>query len=290
MPAFFRKPEAALTAVLALTATVLFWPVLSWIGRETAAHEQLRQSLALMVFAVVFVLFDQWGKLKPAFELTNRNLLLLLTAFLIASVTLVWPNPYPVLAGLGLAFFALARIVFGSRAMPVYLPFAITFAGFLLLVLFLPILDWPLRALAGGYASHLLELFGHRAHLTLIHDPAPTLLLLVDEQIFEVAAECNGFGLMSTAALLSLLLCVPQAMPLWWKAAAVALAVLVGFGFNLVRIIGIVLAAPHVPDHYDLMHETVGLIALFAGLTVVWLLIGSGKRPEPSEAQTSASV
>ncbi len=62
-------------------------------------------------------------------------------------------------------------------------------------------------------------------------------------------------------------------MPLWWKAAAVTLAAVVGFAP-----LGIVVAAPYFPDHYDLLHETIGLIALFTGLGIVWLLIGTGER------------
>ncbi len=271
-----RKSDVYFGVTLIAATVVFFWPVLAWIAGETLAHEQLRQSLALMFFAAVYVAFDQWSKLKPVFEISNRNLGLLFAAFLVAATALVFPIPYTVLGALALALFALARIVFGSKALPVYLPFAVTFGAFLLFILFFPMLDWPLRTLAGTAAAGLLDQAGLATALTLHQQPDPILLLKVDEQIFKVAAECNGFGLMSTSTLLALLLIVSRAMPLWWKVSGVLLAAVAGFLFNVVRIIGIVLAAPYFPEHYDLMHEAVGLTALFAGLAVVWLLIGAG--------------
>lgn len=274
----FRNSDACLTALLSAVTVLLFWPVFIWIARETLTHEQLRQSLALMFFAAVFAVFDQWGKLRPVFELNTRNLAFLVASFLLATSALLWPTPYTVLAALGLAVFALARIAFGSRALPVYLPFTLTFAAFLLFALVLPVADWPLRALAGTCASDLLNLFGFGTTLNLLNGPNPVLLMRVDGRIFEVAAECNGFGLMSTAVLLSLLLGVSQPMPVWWKAAGVLLAAAIGFAFNIARILAIVLAAPYFPDHYKVMHETIGLIALFGGLGLVWLLIGTGGR------------
>jgi exosortase/archaeosortase family protein len=270
----FQRSEFYLTATLVVATVALFWPVIAWIGQETLAHEQLRQSLALMAFAAIFVLFDQWGRLKAVFDLSNGNLALLFASFGLASTALLWPNPYTILGALGVAVLALARILFGARALPLYLPLVVTFAAFLLFILFLPLLDWPLRALAGHYASGFLETIGFGSVLHLAEIPLPTLLMVVEGRPFEVAAECNGFGLMTTAVLLALLLAVSQPMPIWWKVAAVILAGAIGFGFNIVRIVGIVLMAPLVPDHYDLMHEVVGLTALFAGLATVWLLTG----------------
>ncbi len=273
----FRKSDCLITAILVAATGFLFQPVFAWIARETLAHEQLRQSLSLMLFAAIFVVFDKWGKLKPAFELSNANLAFLILSFILATSTFLFRSPYIILAALGLAVLALSRIVFGSRALPIYLPFAITFGAFLLFILFFPVADWPLRVLAGRYASQILEQIGVGATLAMLDIPAPVLLMLVEEQTFEVAAECNGFGVISTSLLLSLLLTVSRNMPLWWKAAGVALAGGVGFGFNIARIICIVLLAPYFPDHYDVMHETVGLIALFGALGAVWLLIGGGE-------------
>ena len=270
----FQRSEFYLTATLFVATIALFWPVLAWIGQETLAHEQLRQSLALMAFAAIFILFDQWGRLNTVFDLSNANLALLFSSFGVASTALLWPNPYTILGALGVAVLALARILFGASALPLYLPLVITFAAFLLFILFLPLLDWPLRALAGQYASHLLETIGFGSALHLAEMPVPKLLMIVEGRPFEVAAECNGFGLMTTAVLLALLLAVSQPMPIWWKVAAVMLAGAIGFGFNIIRIVGIVLIAPLVPNHYDLMHEAVGLVALFAGLATVWLLTG----------------
>ena len=275
MRAIFRKSEFYLSALLICATIALFWPVIAWIGRETLAHEQLRQSLALMLFAALFVLFDQWKRLYPVFDPSNRNLTLLFGSYVLAATTLLWPNPYTILGALGAAAFVLARIIFGARALPLYLPFVVTFVAFLLFILFLPLLDWPLRALAGGYASHFLDLLGFGSELNLVEIPLPTLLMVVEGRTFEVAAECNGFGLMTTSVLLSLLLAVSQPMPLWWKVAAVILAAAIGFTFNVLRIMGIVLAAPFFPDHYDLLHEAIGLAALFSGLAAVWLLTGS---------------
>ena len=47
------------------------------------------------------------------------------------------------------------------------------------------------------------------------------------------------------------------------------------FVFNFLRITTIVLLAPRFPGHYMGLHETAGILALYSGLGVVWLLTGT---------------
>ena len=52
----------------------------------------------------------------------------------------------------------------------------------------------------------------------------------------------------------------------------IPLALGLGFGFNLLRILIICLLAPVFPHHYHALHETAGVLILWTGLGVVgWL-------------------
>lgn len=279
-----KYPDLPVVLLLLAATAAVFWPASSWIAQQTVAHEQLRQSFFLLIFAAAVLWIEHRRTLKPVVEVSRRGILLLGSAFLLMGAGLFVPIPYFPLAALALAIAAFVHLIFGNGGLKLTLPWIAGFAAFLLFVFLFHIFDWPLRRMAGGYAAELLLLLGNDVKLQATTQSGGMLILAVNERLYEVAAECNGFGLISTSAVLALLLVVPRRLPLGWKAVAVVLAFGTGFIFNLLRILGIVALAPHMPDHYDLMHEVVGLAALFGGLAFLWWLLGGTRNFEPDSA------
>ncbi len=276
-----RYPDYPVVLLLLAATAALFWPASWWIAQQTLAHEQLRQSFFLLIFAAVVLWVDHRTILTPLIEVSRVNIVLLTGAFLLMGVGILFPVPYFPLAALALALAAFVHVLFGDQGLKLTLPWIAGFAAFLIFVFVFHLFDWPLRKLAGLQSAQILSLLGNDVELGAVSQPRGMLLLSVNERLYEVAGECNGFGLISTSAVLALLLVVSRPLPLFWKTVAVVLAFVSGIFFNLLRILGIVTFAPYFPDHYDLMHEVIGLAALFGGLGFVWwFLAGTGKKRE----------
>ena len=271
--------------LLGVTA-VLFWPATRWVAEQTLAHEQLRQSFYLLLFAAAVLWIDNRPALRPVMAISPRGLQLLGVSFaLMLAAVFIWQTALLPLAAFAFALAGFVHIIFGDSGFKVSLPWVAAFAAFLVFILFFHVVDWPLRRLAGVQAAQLLAMMGYEVELAAVMADGAKLLLAVGDQLFEVAGECNGFGLMSSSAVLALLLVFGRDLPLYWKGFAVLLAFIVGFLFNTLRILGIVLLAPRFPNHYDAMHETIGLIALFAGLGFLWWLLG-GIGPSPAKPKS----
>lgn len=282
-PLHARYPDLPIVLLLLAATVTLFWPASWWIAQQTLAHEQLRQSFLLLIFAAVVLWVDHRRKLIPLVTLSKRSIVLLTGAFLLMGVGILFPVPYFPLAALALAFAAFVHVLFGDRGLKLTLPWIAGFAAFLLFVFVFHLFDWPLRRMAGVQSAQILGLLGNEVELGQVSQPRGMLLLSVNDRIYEVAGECNGFGLISASAVLALLLVVSRPLPVGWKLVAVVLAFASGFAFNLLRILGIVTFAPYFPSHYHVMHETIGLLALFGGLGFVWWLLAGGGRKKREE-------
>ena len=143
-------------------------------------------------------------------------------------------------------------------------------------------MDWPLRSFAGQWSSHILNLLGQSSELGIGSkgDAPPMLILLVNEQPFHVASECNGFGVILTSLLLSLLLAIHKGSSILSTSMNVLIGAIIGFAFNVIRIVIIVLLAPTLMQHYQLMHEIVGGITYWSSLVIIWILLNGPTRSE----------
>jgi exosortase/archaeosortase family protein len=100
------------------------------------------------------------------------------------------------------------------------------------------------------------------------------LLLFSEGRPFHVAAECNGFGMVTSALLMATLLILYRRIPLFDRAGWLVIALFLGLLFNALRIVIIVLLAPLLPDErYMLMHEIVGLLTTYGGLAALYFLL-----------------
>ncbi len=291
----WRSRDRWLAGGLLACTALAFWPVARWATTQTFAHEQLKQSFFILAFAGVWIALAHRKALRLHLHLDRTGLVCLLTSYACVAGAVLLQAPLLILAGLVAAVAGAVEVGFGARALRRTVPLLAAFSLFLLFVLLFPVLDWPLRQMAGVESVRLLQSFGLVSQLQIVARPDVQLWLVNEHGTFVVATECNGFGLISSSLLLGTIGLLHRRARWWSFPGLLTLAVAFAFTMNLLRIATIVLLAPRFPGHYNVLHETAGLIALYAGLGAVWLLTGwEPKRrtpngtPPPAEAQRPA--
>lgn len=273
--------------LLALTVAV-FWPAASWLATQAFAREQLKQSFFIVLVAGAWIAWEKRSLLQVDLQLSNRTLLWFFLSYVLAVGAMLTKAPLPFLMGLVAALAGVINYVFGRQALRRTLPLLAVSALLVVCVLLFPVLDWPLRQMAGIEAARLLKALGLAPQLGIwFGDPPPKLILTAGRQSFVVATECNGFGLITSGLLLGLIRLFYHRATWRRFVLLLPLCVAVGFGFNLLRITSIVLLAPRFPGHYLALHETAGYLMLYAGMATVWWLTGrkpgvaAPRRPSP---------
>jgi exosortase/archaeosortase family protein len=273
-------------AVFLIACTVAaIWPVTRWLAQEVSASQQIRQSFVLLGAAAALVAWQHAREWRLRLETGNRALAFLAAAY--ACMAAAWWFHFSLLMlpafALGLA--GCLHIMVGADAWRFIRPLFIGFVACLVIILLFPMLDWPLRQMAGINAARVLREIGFTPQLGIVTEPEPRLLLHTGKNIFHVATECNGFGLITSGMVLALLaggIAGRRAISFLWL---VPLAAVTGFVLNLLRILVICLLAPYFPNHYNVLHEAAGIAMLWSGLGLIgWL----AWRPAPSNRSLSS--
>jgi exosortase/archaeosortase family protein len=287
-----RRQDFVLAAGLLVLTAVIFWPAVRWLTSQTFAHEQLKQSFFIVLLAGGWIAWEKRASLRFALQFSNGVLGWLFASYALAAAAALCKHPLFFLAGLVAAAGGTVNFVFGGRAFRRTLPLLGVFALLILFVLLFPILDWPLRQMAGLESARFLKMLGLASQLAVTAGPPVKLLLMANGQSFIVATECNGFGLITSSLLLGTILLLYRQSAWWRFALLLPLCIVIAFVFNFLRISAIVLFAPRFPGHYAALHEIVGLIALYTGLGLVWLFTGKRKKsaPEKSKSKRPTSV
>ncbi|WP_309396842.1 exosortase/archaeosortase family protein [Cerasicoccus maritimus] len=275
-----------------LGAMLIFYPLIQWLFHTTESSEQLLHALIVLGAAGMFLLLEKRRRLSLVLAHDKQSVTLLAISFSIVAVCLLplqWETSAGsfakatlLLVGFGFTLAGLVRYTLGPIAAKASRGFIIAFTFFMFLALSLPILDWPLRALAGRGSMNLLAKLGVGAELQLVNIPSPELVLNVAGRPFIVAAECNGFGLLSASILLAILLAIYRKLNALDFSLVIILTVVTAFIANTLRILVIVLLAPKV-ENYLLMHEIVGLIFFYSALGFLWWYIhgfGQGSKKQ----------
>jgi exosortase/archaeosortase family protein len=278
-----RDPGRWLAVFLVACTVAAIWPVTRWLAHEVAASHQIRQSFVLLGAAAALVGWQHAREWRLRLETGNRALAFLGAAY--ACMAAAWWFHFSLLMLPAFAFglAGCLHILVGAEAWRFIRPLFIGFVACLVVILVFPMLDWPLRQMAGINAAHVLRELGFTPQLAVVTEPEPRLLLHTGQKIFHVATECNGFGLITSGMVLALLAGGIAARR--WHAFLwlVPVAAVIGFILNLLRILVICVLAPYLPEHYHLLHESAGLVMLWSGLGLVgWL----AWRPAPSPPAT----
>jgi exosortase/archaeosortase family protein len=206
-------------------------------------------------------------------EAGGRALTLVAAAFALAGAAGLTGWPVLVLPAFALAVAGCVQALFGAESFRYFRPLVAGVGALLVIIVAFPTLDWPLRQLAAAGSAQVLDALGLAPQLTLAGTRAdPQLVLSVAEGHFLVATECNGFGLITSGALVAILAGGIAGRPWWAVALLVPAALVIGFVVNVLRILIISTTARYFPGHYDALHEIVGTLALWGGLGLVgWL-------------------
>jgi exosortase/archaeosortase family protein len=300
------QPEFWVNCALYACLGVAFLPITFWIAATT--NEQSRILHALIVLAMAIFLLVLYNRIEIKEPLTlnksARKTLFAAYGLLLLSVVSrkIIPPSSEVLCLIssllaipayccGLASAGL--FVFGERVRRITYTATGTFCAFMLLSILMAPLDWPLRTLAGKWSGMALSTLGKTVELGVLGNTAtepPQLILLVNEHPFHVASECNGFGVILTSLLLSVLLSIYRKLGPVDFALNLLSGITLGFIFNTLRILIIVLLAPSMMDHYHLMHEIVGAITYWSCLILTWLLLNGPVKNEPIPGQLEQSA
>ena len=276
-----------------------FWPVTLWV--TASAQEQSRLFNALILLGLATVMLVRYGgvEIRETLSLNTSARRALVASFVLLIAQFAGSHFAPaswqsllsllVIPAYCCGLAALVRFVFGEGTCRITRTTAGTFCAFLLLSILMQPLDWPLRGLAGQWSAAALEFIGKSVELGLVgaEGGPPKLILLVEEHPFHVASECNGFGVILTSLLIALLLALYRRLSLLDTALNMVVGLMIGFVFNTLRIVIIVLLAPYMMNQYQLMHEIVGTITYWGCLVLIWVLLNGPTEEEEEEEETA---
>jgi exosortase/archaeosortase family protein len=261
--------------IIALGATlVALYPVIGWLIEGTLAQEQLLHALLVLVL-FGFAMFYRWERMPPlSLNLSTASIRCLITCF--GLFLFAWISSWSFLLLPALCAFVAAILFFLSDQWRPRSASALigAFAVFVTLSWLMAPLDWPLRMVAGMTSQFFFDWLGNGAQLGVLNAPEGSrLILAVSGKLFEVAPECNGFGVITSGLLLTTLVGIYNGLRTLGLILWLLLALALGLFMNWLRIAIIVTLAPHMMPHYDVMHEIVGGITYWGTLLLLWFLL-----------------
>jgi len=264
---------------------IAFLPITLWVAASANQQSRILNALLVLVMAI--------------FLLVLYNRITLLASYALLSLCIISRQTIPPssevlylissLIAIPAYCFGIASVllfIFGQGLRRIIYTATGTFCAFILLSILMAPLDWPLRTLAGKWSGMALSAAGKTVELGVQGSTASTpsqLILMVNEHAFHVASECNGFGVILTSLLLAVLLAIYRRLGPIDTALNLLSGITLGFLFNTLRILIIVLLAPSMMDHYHLMHEIVGTITYWSCLMLTWILLNGPVRNEPRD-------
>lgn len=270
-----RRENAFFLFVILAVAAIAYGPLVAGIWKQSAETTQALNAFVLLgvAFADALGTAFKTGSFRLAINAHGLALFgLSCLALAIASVTQEWPFA---VIGLCLNVGALLSFCFGRRGAGAFYPALAGFGAMVVMLVLVPQADTWLRIFAGKLSAWLLPILGIR--MELLVEQVPFGVFLVAERgagVFNVATECNGFGILMSSVVLSLIITLKRHVPVWGVAALLAVSVGIGLGFNIARIVAIVLVALQTDLRYPVIHEGVGTAIYLLALLVVWCVNG----------------
>ncbi len=279
-----ESSEKTLPFLIFLVTGIVFFPVINWLLSQTITHEQLLHAFLVFLLSGALLVYERNISIKFVWRFSDTSQNLLIFSYALLVLAIFTHINLIILASLCLSLGSILWFMFGKEQKRLIVSSLGAFALFSAIAVFLPVLDWPLRTLAGKWAAFGLSLIGQNVELGLINSKAgPMLMLLSNSRPFHVAAECNGFGMLGSCLLMATIILLYRKLALFDRIGWLLITIVLGLFFNIIRIIIIVLIAPSLPENaYMLMHECVGLLTTYGGLAALYFLLMPGeKKPDP---------
>jgi exosortase/archaeosortase family protein len=261
--------------VVVSVTVAAYGPMVYSIFMLSARTTQAVNAFLLLGFAICEALVSVWRVHPFRLAVTTHGILLFSVSCLalaIASIFGLWPLA---IVGLCLNMAALLSFCFGREGVRVFHPALAGLGCAAALVAFVPQADGALRLLAARGSAVALNLAGFQTQVVVQTAP-PGIMLVVERglSVFDVATECNGFGILLSSVVLTVILSVRRAYPWLLGVALVLAAGVTGLAFNTLRIVAISLASMNTMVDYGVIHEGLGTLVYLAALAAVWGGVG----------------
>ena len=259
-----------LCSILAVTL-IAYAPMVYSIILLSKRTTQALNAFVLLVFAFL----DSWKMTRRTYpfilEINHHGIMLFsLSCVALAAASWTWIWPLAVL-GLCLNVAALLSFCFGREGVRPFYPALAGLGLAVAMLLFVPRVDGLLRIFAGKCSAGILGLLGFEASVEIQQVPfAVTVVAERGAQMFDVATECNGFGIILSSVVLVVIFAIRQRHPWYLKAAWLVLALASGLIFNTIRIVAISIVTMRSKLDYTLVHEGVGTLVYLVALAVVY--------------------
>ena len=266
------EPVFFLVVILAVTV-IAYGPMLGGVWEVSFRTTQALNAYVLLAVAF-YDAVRSVVRTQPFHLAVNLHGLLLFglscLALATASVTGVWP--FAVL-GLCLNVGALISFCFGREGVRAFYPVLAGFGALVAMVVLVPQFDGWLRLVAGMVSAWGLPILGIRADMVVQQDPFQ--VILVAERgagVFNVATECNGFGIVLSSVVVTLVLSLRRRIAFPGVGLLLMGAVGLGLAFNVIRIVAIAVASLRTDIPYGLIHEGLGTGVYLLALAAVYAL------------------
>lgn len=275
-----------MSVIVGVTAAA-YGPMVYGVIRLSSRTTQALNAFMLLGIATVEAFLSARRAHPFHLRITSHGILLFsasCVALAVASLSGLWP-----LAVLGLCFniASLLSFGFGRDGARRFHPALVGLGCAVALLVFVPRFDVLLRLIAAHGSAVALNIAGFQTQVVTQADPfGINLVVERGVSVFNVATECNGFGIILSSVVLAVIVSVRRDYP-WvlWVGLGVA-AGAVGLVFNTLRIVAISLASMNTTLDYTLIHEGLGSVVYMAALAAVWILV---RRAKPSARPTGGS-
>lgn len=268
-PAWQGEDILFLLVILAVTVTA-YAPLVEGVIQLSSRTTQALNAFLLLGFAFADGLATV-RKTNRFFPFINPHGLVLFSlsclALILASAASLWPLA---VLGLCLNLGALISFSFGRRGVVPFYPVLAGLGTAVAMLVFVPQWDESLRIVVAHGSSWLLSLVDIQTDVVV--RSSPFQIVLVAEKgvgVFDVATECNGFGIILSSVVLTVILALRRRLRWGVMAGLTLLAFALGFVFNGVRIAVIVMTTLRSDLDYGLIHEGLGTGVYILALTAV---------------------
>ena len=275
-------------------AFIGFAPMLFFLFQGLTESSQLRDAVVILCSTLLMIAIEY--KIKPNFPKFSHNVIV----FLAFSYIFLFFNNYVVRPNFEVfASFIPVEVVYLFFILIMFLAFACFIAAvgfsmfkskryvlavsggffsFSILSIIFQFADLPLRIWAGRTAGYVLAFFGEHVRLLLYKGEIPQIALRVNEQSYLVATECNGFWIISSCLVLSVVIAIFRKTGILNRLLAILFGIIIGFIANTLRIVSIISVSLLVGNkHYYFYHEALGYLFFIGTLIIVWKLISNKK-------------
>lgn len=267
-------------AVMFAVMVIAYGPLIGGVW-ELSSHTTQALNAYVLLAVAFFDALRSVIRRRPFQPIVGLHGLLLfgLSCLALASASLTGIWPFAVL-GLCLNVGAFLSFCFGKESVRSFYPALAGFGVLVMLVVLVPQFDGWLRVMAGAVSAWTLPLLGIRADMVV--QPDPFQVILVAERgagVFNVATECNGFGILLSCVILTLILALRRGTPLLRAGVMLVASVGLGLGFNIARIVAIAITSLRTEVPYGLIHEGLGTSLYLLALVVVYSLSRLAAKP-----------